>query len=89
MATGMSPIRNRTRIGRRGIIITTLTHTTTRCTIIPISFSRSLFRLTIHMTGMTMIILIVFAIIIGIITVVTVIREGSLVSFKSYSKQQG
>jgi hypothetical protein len=89
MATGMFLIRSRIRIGRRGILITILTHTTTHSTIILISFSRSLFRSTIH-TGMTMIILIVFAIIIGILIMVTLIPEGSLVSLEEVgSRSEG
>ena len=89
MATGMLLIRNRIRIGQRGIIITTLTHTTTHFTIILISFSRSLFPSTIHMAGITMIILIVLATIIGILIMVTVISEGSPVSVEVGSRSEG
>ncbi|GEM_PF-5560331 len=88
MATGMFLIRNLIRIGRRGIIITTLTHTTPHSTTL-ISISRSLFRSTIHMIGITLIILIVFTIIIGVLIVVTVIPEGSPVSVEVGSRSEG
>jgi len=57
--------------------------------IIIISFSRSLFRLTIHMAGINLIILIVFAIIIGILIMAPVLPEGSLVSVEVGSRSEG
>jgi hypothetical protein len=71
------------------MIITTLTRTTTHSTFILISISRSLFRSTIHMTGITLIIMIVFAITIGILIMVALIPEGSLVSLEVGSRSEG